>query len=220
MSRKRKLGDDPKIIGNKLRYISLLRGVNVGGGNRILKDQLKKAYENCGFVNVVTYIQSGNIAFDAPLATSREELKKLISKALQAYLSNIVEVLVFPVDEWEAIVKAAPFTTGPSLSNISTASCLRKVKTYYVTFLCTAFDESKRQRAVASLMQGLLDTAKDTVDICIINNEVSYVPVLYLTLPNGCGNSLYNSIYIDKVTGVASTTRNLETMNALLDLGK
>ena len=48
-----------------MKYIALLRGINVGG-NRIIKmAALKEAVEQCGFTNVITYIQSGNVVFDA-----------------------------------------------------------------------------------------------------------------------------------------------------------
>ena len=49
----------------KMRYIALLRGINVGGNTMIKMAELKAAFEKeCGFENVVTYINSGNIAFD------------------------------------------------------------------------------------------------------------------------------------------------------------
>jgi uncharacterized protein (DUF1697 family) len=48
-----------------IRYIALLRGVNVGGNNKINMKELKAGFESCGFENVVTYINSGNILFDS-----------------------------------------------------------------------------------------------------------------------------------------------------------
>jgi uncharacterized protein (DUF1697 family) len=47
------------------RWIALLRGVNVGGGNKIAMPALRVSCEGCGFERVITYIQSGNIVFDA-----------------------------------------------------------------------------------------------------------------------------------------------------------
>src|SRR4029079_1170190 len=48
------------------RWIALLRGVNVGGGNKIAMPALRVSCEGCGFERVSTYIQSGNLVFDAP----------------------------------------------------------------------------------------------------------------------------------------------------------
>lgn len=49
------------------RYIALLRGINVGGNNKIVMPELKAAFERQEFKNVVTYINSGNILFDSGL---------------------------------------------------------------------------------------------------------------------------------------------------------
>ncbi len=51
-------------------YISMLRGINVGGHKRIKMDQLRKSFEALGFEQVRTYIQSGNVVFKAGQAFS------------------------------------------------------------------------------------------------------------------------------------------------------
>lgn len=45
------------------RYIALLRGINVGGKNKISMKELKAGFEELGFSNVVTYLNSGNVIF-------------------------------------------------------------------------------------------------------------------------------------------------------------
>ncbi|MDR2711594.1 MAG: DUF1697 domain-containing protein [Clostridiales bacterium] len=49
------------------KYIALLRGINVGGNNIIPMTQLKKAFEQRGFINVLTYINSGNLIFESDI---------------------------------------------------------------------------------------------------------------------------------------------------------
>lgn len=49
---------------NETRYIALLRGINVGGNNIIRMSDLKASFEELGFSDVVTYIQSGNVLFN------------------------------------------------------------------------------------------------------------------------------------------------------------
>ncbi|KAA2291787.1 DUF1697 domain-containing protein, partial [Clostridioides difficile] len=44
-------------------YVALLRGINVGGNNKINMKQLKETFEQAGMLDVVTYINSGNIIF-------------------------------------------------------------------------------------------------------------------------------------------------------------
>ena len=52
----------PKVVG---RFVALLRGVNVGGHNKIVMAELKAAFERSGFSQVSTYINSGNVLFDS-----------------------------------------------------------------------------------------------------------------------------------------------------------
>ena len=48
-----------------MRYIALLRGINVGGKNKIKMIELKNLFEVLNFRNIKTYIQSGNVIFDS-----------------------------------------------------------------------------------------------------------------------------------------------------------
>jgi len=48
-----------------MRYIALLRGINVGGKNKVPMKDLKSCFEEAGFQNTITYINSGNVFFDS-----------------------------------------------------------------------------------------------------------------------------------------------------------
>jgi len=50
-----------------MKYIALLRGINVGGNNKVSMAELKVVFETLGFVNVFTYINSGNVIFESDL---------------------------------------------------------------------------------------------------------------------------------------------------------
>jgi uncharacterized protein (DUF1697 family) len=65
-----------------IRYIALLRGVNVGGKNIIKMADLKTAFEERGFEDVATYINSGNVVFSSGLdeAAAKEACEKLIAE--------------------------------------------------------------------------------------------------------------------------------------------
>ncbi len=58
------------------KYIALLRGINVGGNNKVEMPKLKKVFEKLGFSNVITYINSGNVIFE----TGEKDTKKLIKE--------------------------------------------------------------------------------------------------------------------------------------------
>jgi uncharacterized protein (DUF1697 family) len=56
-------------------YIALLRGINVSGHKLIKMSELKTVFESCGFSNVTTYIQSGNVVFSSTIS-NKESIKK------------------------------------------------------------------------------------------------------------------------------------------------
>ena len=76
-------------------YIVLLRGINVGGKNKVPMSDLKKCLEELGFSNVSTYIASGNVILESDKHPT--EIKDLIEEALPASFklhSDLIKVLV------------------------------------------------------------------------------------------------------------------------------
>ena len=61
-------------------YIAILRGINVSGKNKILMQDLKLIFESLHFKNVQTYIQSGNVVFEAK---SEKNLATLIQQKIK-----------------------------------------------------------------------------------------------------------------------------------------
>lgn len=75
-------------------YIALLRGVNVGGKNRVVMATLKESFEQHGFKNVVTYLNSGNVIFSSEVTDIlqlTDECEKLIEKEFK--LTIIVTII-------------------------------------------------------------------------------------------------------------------------------
>lgn len=64
------------------RYVALLRGINVGGKNKVPMAELRAAFEDDGFHDVGTYIQSGNVLFttDAPKADLEDRIEALVEQ--------------------------------------------------------------------------------------------------------------------------------------------
>ena len=58
-----------------MQYIALLRGINVGGKRKVQMNLLRTAFEDAGFTNVRTYINSGNVLFETP----ETELTELVA---------------------------------------------------------------------------------------------------------------------------------------------
>jgi len=92
-------------------YITLLRGINVGGKNIIKMEHLKQVFNDMDFSDVKTYIQSGNVIF----RTSESDKLKLtnrIENQLQNIFSAAIKVLVLTADDLAETVEIAPENFG------------------------------------------------------------------------------------------------------------
>ncbi|MBV5242210.1 MULTISPECIES: DUF1697 domain-containing protein [Mycolicibacterium] len=88
------------------RYAALLRGINVGGRNKITMADLRAAFSEAGFGGVSTYIQSGNVAFES--GRRRASLESDIETLLADRLQSPPVVVVRSHAEMRAIVEEAP----------------------------------------------------------------------------------------------------------------
>jgi uncharacterized protein (DUF1697 family) len=92
-------------------YIALLRGINVGGKNLIKMPALKAAFEEDGFEDVATYIQSGNVLFAGP-GTRTTELTGRIETLLAEAFDYVPTVVVRNRTQMRAIVDRRPTGFG------------------------------------------------------------------------------------------------------------
>ncbi len=89
------------------RFVALLRGINVGGNNIIKMADLKTCFENVGFANVVTYIQSGNVLFDSD-EIDLLQLSQQIEKTLSERFNYNSKVVLLSQQALIQIINAAP----------------------------------------------------------------------------------------------------------------
>jgi uncharacterized protein (DUF1697 family) len=94
-----------------MKYLALLRSINVGGNNVIKKDELKKCFEDSGFKNVITYIQSGNILFTSK-EKSLDKIQLAIEKELEKKLGKRIITLVLREEDYRKTIKSAPKNWG------------------------------------------------------------------------------------------------------------
>ena len=88
------------------RYVALLRGINVGGRNKVAMADLRKTFEDGGYEAVRTYIQSGNVLFES--AAARRSLEDDIERLLEARFGVPLVVVVRSHDQLRAVVDDAP----------------------------------------------------------------------------------------------------------------
>lgn len=91
-----------------MRYVALLRGINVGGNTMIKMEELRKTFEALGFDNVTSYINSGNLAFDTR-ASAEPNLIAKIEKGIEKHFSMSVQVMVRPQKDIAGILANNPF---------------------------------------------------------------------------------------------------------------
>lgn len=73
-----------------MKYLALLRGINVGGNNKVSMPELKKAFESLGFSDVSTYINSGNVIFKTAAEVSTSHIEKALHKTFGFEIKVIV----------------------------------------------------------------------------------------------------------------------------------
>jgi len=88
-------------------FVALLRGVNVGGNSMISMSALKKSFETIGFTHVSTYINSGNVIFNAKETDARKLEQKIERMLVKEYELNS-KVVVRSLSEMERLVQSLP----------------------------------------------------------------------------------------------------------------
>lgn len=89
-----------------MKYVALLRGINVGGNRKVEMKRLKGMFEDLGYKNVSTYINSGNIIFESE--ENSTSLEKKIGDEMEKMFDDVFPVLVKTVKELREILKAIP----------------------------------------------------------------------------------------------------------------
>jgi uncharacterized protein (DUF1697 family) len=97
-------------------YVALLRGINVGGNNKVSMSQLKLAFERAGMTDVSTYINSGNIIF-TDTTHDPAELVRILENAIEMEFGFAVKVLLRDIEQMRTTVAAIPdaWTNGDTM---------------------------------------------------------------------------------------------------------
>ena len=118
-------------------YVALLRGINVGGHNKVGMKQLKALFEDLGMTGVRTYINSGNVIFSTT-TRGRAQLTTLIENDLARSFGFKIKVVVRDLKSMKALVSSIPKHWADDKS----MRC-------YVMFLC---DEVNRPSVLKELV--------------------------------------------------------------------
>lgn len=176
------------------RYVALLRGINVGGNTMMKMDELKAVFAELGFENVTSYINSGNLAFDAPGSSRERDLVDALETAIEKKFGRHVDVMVREQSDIDRVIANNPFE-GEFESH----------KHMHVLFLKNELPLEK-QFAISEI---------DLGDECIacLGREI------YALLPSGVAESNFSrKSPLDKSPRVPYTGRNWRTVLKLATL--
>ena len=186
-----------------MRYIALLRGINVGGNTKVSMPELKQVFSDLGLENVVTYINSGNVAFDADKmeksargkvpGSGEGHLVNKIERAIESHFKLPIQVMVREQTAIERILQNNPFD-GEFESH----------KEMHVLFMKDEMPEVKQAQ--------LLEKQTDNERFAILGREI------YCHLRLGVTDSLLGKGFIEKKLKVPITARNWRTVQRLAEL--
>ena len=173
------------------KYAALLRGINVGGKNKLPMKDLVSIFEDAGCKNVLTYIQSGNVVFEC--ATSIARVQSAVGAAIEKKFGFNPPFVLRQVGELQDVLKKNPFLKAGA-----------KEDELHVVFLS---GEPTRE-AIARLEQNRVPP-----DEFIIRGKE-----IYLRLPNGAGRSKLAAAPSHAKFGGVATARNWRTVNKLFEI--
>lgn len=173
-----------------MKYISLIRSVNVGGRNKVKMAEFRECLAKApGLSNIQTYIQSGNVVLESDKSAS--EVSAAISKIIKDHFGFEAEVITKTLEELKDLF------AGYSIKGIDQ-------KQQYFTFLLNAPDEQGKQKLADR------DFGNDKYDI---KNDIVYIGYAI----SASETKLTNNVIENKL-GVAATTRNRNSVKKLIEL--
>ena len=182
-------------------HIALLRGINVGGRNKVAMADLRAIMTSLGYTEVATYIQSGNVVF-----TSTDTDTALMAASIEAGIARALEVrprvVVVSRDELAQVVRDNPYSAEANL------------KAVHAVFLPEDPGPDQVDGVAAAQRQVALKGSRDTA---------RYVGrALFLHTPDGFGRSELAGL-LARAGGpvsarAAGTARNWATVTKLLAL--
>jgi uncharacterized protein (DUF1697 family) len=175
-------------------FVALLRGINVGGKNRIPMTELKSSFAALGYEDVVTYIQSGNVVFRSSSSAERKTAAAIERRIAEEFGTEVTVVLRTPT-ELKSVAERNPFLKGKA-----------DPSKLHVVFLTSR----PKAKAVAEL-----DPGRSPPDEFKVHGRE-----IYLHLPKGSGRSKLTIDYFERRLGVAATARNWNTVLKLLALAE
>ena len=191
-------------------HVALLRGINVGGRNKVPMADLREVVTSLGHTGVSTYIQSGNVLF----STAENDTAKLAAALESAIVGRFgiwSSVVVLSRDELARVLAANPYPDEPNPRMV------------HVVFLNGSPPQDLLERISAAESAAAAKGSRDTVQLA--GPAAGQPPALFLHTPGGFGTSelaqnVFKILAPPKKSqpGLAATARNWATATKLLSM--
>ncbi|MGE0450954.1 MAG: DUF1697 domain-containing protein [Vicinamibacterales bacterium] len=170
-----------------MRFVALLRGVNVGGRTSLPMKRLQQLFSDLGLDRPRTLLQSGNVVFEASGSTPAA-LEALLDREIRSRLSFETDFFVRSAIEWDRIVDGNPF---PAEASADPA---------HLVLYC--FRQAPSRRAVEALRA------------TIVGPETVHAKhrQLYVYFPEGIGRSKLTGAVMERALATRGTARNWNTV--------
>ncbi|MBK8024784.1 MAG: DUF1697 domain-containing protein [Chloroflexi bacterium] len=176
-------------------YISLLRGINVGGNKKVPMADLKTLYESLGFAGARTLLQSGNAVF-ASERTDLDGIVRDLEAGIRQRFGFESRIVLRTAEQWVAVVAAHPFTPEQ----------IAEPSKILVTFLA----DIPSEEAIAAL----LAAHQGPEQIHVLGREV------FTFYADGMGRSKLDLTFVERRLKTIGTGRNWNTVLKLLALAE
>jgi uncharacterized protein (DUF1697 family) len=187
------LNDPKNPVSDMTRYVAFLRGINVSGQKIIKMEYLKEIFLAGGFRNVSTFIQSGNVIFEAS-EPNQIKLTDFLENHLLKTLGYKVQVIIRPFQELKDMVAKDPFQAFKTVENIK----------LYVTLLSAKIDKAYELPMISP---------KNDVEIFAVN-KLDFFCIS--KLQNGSYG--FPNLFVEKEFRIPATTRNWNTICKISNL--
>ena len=172
------------------KYVALLRGINTGGHKQILMKDLQVLFNEMGFKNVETYIQSGNVIFNSSIKNRNEIIKKIESDIENKYGFQVNVILRSKEDLAQIINDIAEFHLDGNDEKIYIACLSDNPQNNYKEKM-----KPNQWNQVQAKIYG------KQLLICVLENKIS--------------DTQFTNNVIEKTLGVSSTMRNLNSIRKI-----
>ena len=177
-----------------IKYIAFIRGINVGGKNKLKMAELREHLSSIGFINLQSYIQSGNLIFEYPTKLTHIEIETILENEIKSKFEIDTRVIVRTHKQLVEYVNMIPYSSEFPPEQF---------------FLCIL------KNNVREIKNNPFDKPGKEDDEFRIFDDV-----VYLRIPFKSYLSKLSNNFFEKILKSPATTRNWRTINKLITMSE